>query len=111
LAVMQSVARDLNTAKASLNGARVAAAAATLRAMGSTLGLLQQDPEHYLKRSAVGSASAGLSDAEIEAELAARRAARAAKKFKESDRIRDRLRDHGVILEDKPGGITEWRRS
>jgi cysteinyl-tRNA synthetase len=43
--------------------------------------------------------------------MAARRAARAHKDFVESDRIRDLLAAAGVALEDKPGGITEWRRA
>jgi cysteinyl-tRNA synthetase len=36
--------------------------------------------------------------------------ARKAKNFAESDRIRNTLLAAGVILEDKPGGITNWRR-
>jgi cysteinyl-tRNA synthetase len=78
--------------------------------MGKVLGLFQQDPETYLKR---GLASTGtrLTDADIESLLAARRAARVAKNFAESDRIREALGVAGVVLEDKPGGVTEWRRS
>ena len=117
LAVMQGVARELNGAKAAGDAARAAGAALVLRTMGKTLGILQQDPEQYLKRGAVGGAGAGagaasvITDAEIEAALEARGAARAARDFKESDRIRDRLRDRGMLLEDKPGGASEWRRS
>jgi cysteinyl-tRNA synthetase len=107
MAVMQGVARELNGAKAAGDSARVSGAAAVLLAMGKTLGLLQQDPDAYLKR---GHGAAGLSDAEIEALMAARRAARAQKNFRESDRIRDLLAAAGVVLEDKPGGISEWRR-
>jgi cysteinyl-tRNA synthetase len=40
-----------------------------------------------------------------------RRAARTAKNFAESDRIRDLLSGAGILLEDKPGGRTEWRRA
>jgi cysteinyl-tRNA synthetase len=76
--------------------------------MGKTLGILQQDPDVYLKRG-VGGASA--TDAEIECLLAKRHAARAARDFKESDRIRDELAAAGIVLEDKAGGVTEWRRS
>ncbi len=76
--------------------------------MGKTLGILQQDPDVYLKRGVGG---AGATDAEIERLLAKRRAARAARDFKESDRIRDELAAAGIVLEDKPGGVTEWRRS
>jgi cysteinyl-tRNA synthetase len=107
MAVMQGVARELNGAKAAGDSARISGAAAALLAMGKTLGLLQQDPDAYLKR---GHGAAGLSDAEIEALMAARRAARAQKDFRESDRIRDLLAGAGVVLEDKPGGISEWRR-
>jgi cysteinyl-tRNA synthetase len=42
--------------------------------------------------------------------IAQRAQARARKDFAESDRIRDQLARFGIILEDKPGGITTWRR-
>jgi cysteinyl-tRNA synthetase len=51
------------------------------------------------------------SDAEIETRIAARTAARREKNWAESDRIRDELAAAGVILEDKPGGRTAWRRA
>ncbi len=108
LAALQGVARELNQAKAAGNPAQAADAAATLRAMGALLGVLQQDPDTYLKRS-VG--EKGLSDADIEALLAARQAARAARNFAESDRIRGLLTAAGVLLEDKAGGVTQWRRA
>ena len=107
LAVLQGAARELNQAKAAGNEAKSAGAAATLRAMGAVLGVLQQDPDTYLKRS-VGDRV--MSDSDIEALLAARRAARIAKNFAESDRIREQLTAAGVLLEDKAGGATQWRR-
>jgi cysteinyl-tRNA synthetase len=107
LAVIQGAARELNQAKASGEAAKARRAAATLRAMGAVLGILQQDPDTYLKRS-VGDKT--ISDADIEALLAARKAARAAKNFAESDRIRAQLSGAGILLEDKPGGATQWRR-
>ncbi len=113
-AVMQGVARDLNSAKAAGDEATAAAAAAALLSMGGTLGLLQQDPDVYLKRGVATGSSAlggGLTDSEIEGFLQARRTARAAKNFAESDRIRDQLSAAGVVVEDKPGGATEWRRA
>src|ERR1700691_6045894 len=110
LAVLAGVARELNIAKSANDAARTAAAARSLLAMGKVLGLLQQPPEAYLKRAA-GGAAATLTDAQIEELIAERAAARAAKNFRESDRIRERLSAAGVLLEDKPGGISEWRRA
>ena len=108
LAAMQGVARELNQAKAAGDAAKSDAAAATLRAMGAVLGVLQQEPDTYLKRS-VGDET--MSDADIEGLLTARRAARAAKNFAESDRIREQLTAAGILLEDKAGGATQWRRA
>jgi cysteinyl-tRNA synthetase len=108
LAVMQGVARSLNLAKTARDEAATAKAAATLRTLGATLGILQQDPGSYLKRS-VGLKQ--LADDEVERLLESRRAARALKNFAESDRIRDLLSGAGILLEDKPGGRTEWRRA
>jgi cysteinyl-tRNA synthetase len=107
LAVAQNVARELNLAKAAKDLPRTADMAATLRAMGAMLGVLQQDPDKFLKRSAD---AGGLTDAQVEALLAARNAARAAKNYAESDRIRAQLNAAGILLDDKAGG-TQWRRA
>lgn len=71
------------------------------------LGIVQQDPEDWFKGSDSGD---GLSAEEIEIQIEARKAAKAAKDYGSADRIRAELQAQGVILEDKPGGITEWRR-
>ena len=110
MAVVQGVARDLNSAKAVGDTVRAGQAARSILRMGGILGVLQQDPESYLKRG-IPAESGGLDDSEVESLLAARRTARSARNFAESDRIRDVLSAAGVILEDKPGGLTEWRRS
>jgi len=47
----------------------------------------------------------------VEALLASRNAARAAKNFAESDRIRAQLNEAGILLDDKAGGSTQWRRA
>lgn len=107
LAVAQNIARELNLAKAAGDVTKTADMAATLRAMGAMLGVLQQDPDKFLKRSAD---AGGLTDEQIEALLAARNAARAAKNYAESDRIRAQLNDAGILLDDKAGG-TQWRRA
>ena len=75
--------------------------------MGGALGLLTMPPERWFRAGAAG----GISDAEIEALIAARLDARKQKNWAESDRIRKELADKGVILEDKPGGTTTWRRA
>jgi cysteinyl-tRNA synthetase len=108
LAAMQGAARELNQAKTAGNSEKAARAAAGLRAMGAMLGVLQQDPDTYLKRSA---GDKSMSDADVERLLAARQAARAAKNFAESDRIRQELTAAGIVLEDKAGGATQWRRA
>ncbi len=108
LATMQGVAREINQAKAAGDALKAAGGAATLLAMGAVLGVLQQEPDAYLKRS-VGSQT--VSDADVDALLAARKAARAAKDFGESDRIRAQLTAAGILLEDRPGGATQWRRA
>jgi cysteinyl-tRNA synthetase len=110
MAVLAGVARELNIAKAAGDAARIAASSRSLLAMGRVLGILQQPPDAYLKRAA-DTGAAALTDAQIEELIVERRAARAAKNFHESDRIRDRLSAAGIVLEDKPGGISEWRRA
>jgi cysteinyl-tRNA synthetase len=42
--------------------------------------------------------------------VAERNASKAAKNFARADEIRKQLDAADIVLEDKPGGITEWRR-
>jgi cysteinyl-tRNA synthetase len=63
LAVVQGAARELNSAKAAGDTRAAAEAAANVLAMGVTLGLLQQNPDIYLKR---GIGADSLSDTRIE---------------------------------------------
>jgi cysteinyl-tRNA synthetase len=48
---------------------------------------------------------------QIDEMIRARESARKARNFAEADRIRKELADQGIVLEDKPGGKTEWRRA
>jgi cysteinyl-tRNA synthetase len=61
--------------------------------------------------AAASGGAAALGDAEVEQLIDARIAARKGKDFAESDRIRDLLAASGVIVEDKPGGKSTWRRA
>jgi cysteinyl-tRNA synthetase len=81
-----------------------AQAARQMKALAGILGLLQRDPNGFLR-----AAPAGVDETWIEARIGARQAARQAKNFAEADRIRKELLDKGVVLEDK-GGKTTWRR-
>ncbi|HUJ53944.1 MAG TPA: cysteine--tRNA ligase [Steroidobacteraceae bacterium] len=120
LAVLQTLAREVNTARDAGDAQRAAALAAELTALGGVLGLLAVPPAEWfrlVKPVALAGGGGGdaigavLTDAEIEARIAARAAARRARDWTESDRIRDELASRGVILEDKPGGATTWRRA
>ena len=86
-----------------------------MRALGGVLGLLQADPAVYLQSSSrfTGSgsaAAAALENEAIEALVQARAQAKKDKQFAQADAIREQLRQAGIELEDKPGGLTQWRR-
>ena len=112
LAVLQTLAREINTLRAADDCAQAAALAAEFRALAGLLGIVQLDPAEWFRLSlpVAGESGEALSDAEVEQRISARLAARKAKDFAASDRLRDELAAQGVLLEDKPGGITTWRR-
>jgi cysteinyl-tRNA synthetase len=93
-----------------VNRTRDPSLARQLRALAGTLGLLGREPREFLHKGAGSLDAEGLDAAAIEARIAARVAAKQAKNYAEADRIRAELLDAGVALEDKPGGLTEWRR-
>jgi len=86
------------------------ALARQLKGLGGVLGLLERDPREYLQGGAAAAGAAALDVAAIEASIAARAAAKRTKHYAEADRIRAELLESGIVLEDKPGGSTEWRR-
>jgi len=112
--VMDALCDDLNTPRAiaemhrlsDLASAGDGAAAASMKAVGEVLGLLQATPEDWFQGQG---SDDELSGSAIEDLIEQRRQARADKDFATSDRIRDELAEQGIILEDGAGGTT-WRR-
>jgi len=105
LAVLFDLAKEINKDKdGNLSKAQVLGR--ELVRLASMLGILQQNPEDFLKAS---TGESQISDQEIEALIAARSDARKSKDWQESDRIRDHLKTFGVILDDSRDG-TQWRR-
>ncbi|MBL8527543.1 MAG: cysteine--tRNA ligase [Burkholderiales bacterium] len=115
LAVLFEIANELNRSRAPED-------AALLKALGGVLGLLQQDPSSFLQGKPlthveathtlpISWTTAELTENRIAKLIEARSDARKAKNFVEADRIRKELLDAGIVLEDKPGGVTEWRRA
>ncbi len=98
------------------NRSRGARAAGQLKALGALLGLLQQDPAVYFQSATrYGAAGAGGSGGSgRRRHRGPHRRARgrqAGARLRLADRIRDELRAEGIELDDKPGGVTQWRRA
>jgi cysteinyl-tRNA synthetase len=106
--VALSVLFDLGHEIQRLRDKEIKAAAelgALLRKLGGILGILQDDPEVFLK-----SGAPNVDPAEVESLIAARNQARAEKNWAEADRVRDKLTSMSVILEDGAEGTT-WKVS
>ncbi|CAI8744287.1 cysteine--tRNA ligase [Methylocaldum szegediense] len=119
IAVLFELAREVNRAR---NASRDEAEnlAGTLKRLGEILGLLQTDPEEFLKSGpgalrlqtktgAEFDAEIIWSDERIEQKIQERLEARKKKDWATADRIRNELKEQGIILEDTADGTT-WRR-
>mgnify|MGYP005992101443 FL=1 len=101
--VLFDVAREINRNKD--NAEEASKLAAVLKGLGAILGMLQSDPDTFLKGGSENDDEA----AEIEALIKQRNDARAAKDWAAADAARDALNAKNIVLEDGPAGTT-WRR-
>ncbi len=106
MAVLFDLAREINRHKEG-NKKEAESLATTLVFLGDILGILQEQPEAFLKGG--DSQDDSLTDEQIEKYIAQRLVARAGKDWAEADRLRDELKSKGIILEDA-GTSTQWRR-
>ncbi|MBU3630345.1 cysteine--tRNA ligase [Polynucleobacter sp. AP-Melu-500A-A1] len=105
IAVLFDLASEVNRTQ----GDEKLVLASTLQSLGGVLNFLQRDPTSFLQSGTKD--EEGLCPAMIDEQIAARVAAKNAKDFAQADSIRKALLAQGIVLEDKPGGITEWRRA
>ncbi|MGR8933426.1 MAG: cysteine--tRNA ligase [Gammaproteobacteria bacterium] len=105
LSVLFDLARELNRMK-DHDPEKTAVVAYSLKTLGNILGILQDDPDAYLKG---GDNGKGLADEDIEKLIQQRLKAKEAKDWATADRIRNELKAQGIVLEDVAGG-THWRR-
>jgi len=106
LSVLFELAREVNSLREK-NDESAVSAGLMLRKLGGVLGILQNDPESFLKGGSSSDDEGG--DAEIEALVKERNDARSRKDWKAADAARNKLQELGIVLEDGPNG-TVWRR-
>jgi len=103
LAVLFDLAKAVNKAKETGDQERTKLLVNELIHLSKPLGLLQQDPQVFLK------SGVDVSESEIEALIDKREKARDSGDYSTADKIRDQLFEQNIILEDSKEG-TFWRR-
>ena len=105
ISVLFEMAREVNRLKRDTDP-QGAVLASQMRGLGNILGLLELDPQAYLR----GEAGEGdLADANVDALVVQRQQAKLDRNFALSDQIRDQLKVAGIVLEDSKEG-TVWKR-
>ena len=102
LGALFDLAREINRQKDD-NPEQAAQLGRLLIKLGGVLGVLQSDPESYLRKG-----SGEVDAAEIDALIAQRKEARANRDWALADQIRDRLTAMKVVVEDTADG-SSWR--
>jgi len=95
--------------------------AGLLKALGKTIGLFQSNAKEFVQGVFTYNPSGGIlvggkaevlfqPGLDVQALIDERNTAKKSKDFALADTIRKQLDKAGIVLEDKPGGVTEWRR-
>ncbi len=101
LAVLFELVRHLNTVRTQDEAAALPLGALLVK-LGGVLGILQRNPEAFLK------SGTDVDETVIEGMIQQRNDAKKSRDFAEADRIRDELAAQGIILQDGREGTT-WR--
>ena len=105
IVILFEMAREVNRLKRDADP-QAAVLASQMRGLGNILGLLELNPQAYLR----GEAGEGdVTDADIDVIVQQRHQAKLDRNFALSDQIRDQLKAMGVVLEDSKEG-TGWKR-
>ncbi|HEU4752355.1 MAG TPA: DALR domain-containing protein, partial [Armatimonadota bacterium] len=108
LAVLFSLATEINrvaataAARSAAGAAAVGAARDLFQELGNVLGLTLAPP--------TAAAENDVTDSLMELLLQARQALRRNKDFAAADELRGGLKELGILVEDRPGGGSTWRR-
>ena len=119
----------LHDLRGEVNRSQSSASAGLLKALGGTIGLLQQDAAKFMQGNPIinnpwlddedvpeddwfieNNNNVNTTSMDVDALILERYTAKIKMNFARADEIRKELHAAGIVLEDKPGGLTEWRR-
>ena len=103
LSVLFDLAKTINKSKENGDIEKARVLTTELINLSNSLGLLEQDPEIFLK------SGVGMNESEVQVLINEREKARDAGNYSKADEIRDQLLEKNIILEDSKEG-TFWRR-